>query len=236
VRATREEQAHLLPDLTIRVLRLEQKVSGSQDFETKDDLEDILAASAEQKLAQVRDRVSSALASGATHVAVLTYHIPLANFLADALKDLGPPVVLVTGESTRTTKKRRTVLDGARRADKCILVASMKSIGIGIDLTKFTRTLVAELYYAPAVVIQALGRFSRLSGKLPSQIDVLVFKNSAEEVCASVLMEKLDNLSRTMKQTGVERMFENALDGDDDETFFKRMQSVAQGHRSLLDD
>jgi hypothetical protein len=50
----------------------------------------------------------------------------------------------------------------------------MHSVGIGIDLTWAEEVILAELDYSTTAVLQALGRFSRLSGKRGVRVTVLL--------------------------------------------------------------
>lgn len=92
-------------------------------------------------------------------------------------RDGRPMVGIVTGEVPPAARDKLlqelgTCVSGA------VLSATMHSVGIGIDLTWAEEVILAELDYSPTAVLQALGRFSRLSGKRGVRITILLQEGS----------------------------------------------------------
>jgi hypothetical protein len=124
------------------------------------------------------------LANGALRQVVLTHRRDLAREIAESLgRRLGipnggsgvdvPRIGIVTGDippplRDRLLQELGSCVSGA------VLCATMHSVGIGIDLTWAEEVILAELDYSPTAVLQALGRFSRLSGKRGVRVTVLL--------------------------------------------------------------
>jgi len=206
-RVTKKEVAHLLPPLTINTIHIKCKRGESQ----RELLEDLSSASRKQHDIQLDTMVSRAGAEkiahaaqlvidnrkNATHIAVLTHFKDTANELAQLVeeklaKEKDPrPVIKVDGDIP--VKRRGRVLEDAKALDAVVLIATMHSINVGIDLTRFSIAAFAELYWRPVEMIQALGRFSRLSGTIPSTIYLLVLDGSLDEAIAAALHRKLSD-------------------------------------------
>jgi SNF2 family DNA or RNA helicase len=127
----------------------------------------------------------------------MTYFRSTARAITEALRKKGHNVFEVSG--ALDPHKRNEEIKKAIAAESAVLVATMKSTGIGIDLTKFTQAIFAELYYSPEVMEQALGRFSRMSGTLPSNVMLLVMEQTLDERIASRLHDKLEAINLAIK-------------------------------------
>jgi hypothetical protein len=98
----------------------------------------------------------------------------------------------------------------------------MHSIGIGIDLTFCQTALFAELYYRPETIIQALGRFSRLSGKVPTSCVIMIEKNTNDEIIGMKLGEKIQAINMAIEAGLTDTKLEavlNSTEGWEDELF-----------------
>lgn len=200
-RTTKKEVAHLLPSFDVRVLRIPQ---GGRAVEGEpvpaDALPGVFKKEGRAKLSHVLNWTEEALGS-ASHVAILTSFRPTSRFIAACIrtkrwaKDV--PVYVVNGDDP--ADKRAAAIRELKAQPRGVLVATMHSIGISIDLTFCTKALFAELYSRPERIIQALGRFSRLSGTVPSSCDFLVFEGGPDMKIAYALKTKTEALSELMK-------------------------------------
>lgn len=121
--------------------------------------------------------VGDALANGARRVVVLTHLRDSAVSISNSLKKLHGDALYVSSVSgAQDPGARDKVLQELARTQvsQAVLVATMHSVGIGIDLTWAEEVILAELDYSPTQVLQALGRFSRLSGKRGVRVTVLL--------------------------------------------------------------
>ena len=143
------------------------------------------------------------------HVAILTHLRETAWNWQDRLQKAGVPNVLcLTGDDS--TSKRAAALQALRGQREGLLVATMHSVGIGIDLTFCQRVLLIELDYTPEAIIQALGRFSRLCGNTPSHITICV-RNGTEEKKALLLSRKLEAINKAVKNSEMSTKLQAAL-------------------------
>lgn len=202
---------------------LRQRISCYAVFASKKEFAHLLPAfNVKQRRVPRGDRVEYTLdwlqehdASAETKFAIITYNIELVSKIEEKVRKEYPDyaVYAVTGQThniDETIKK-------AIAADKCILVASMKSIGTGIDLTAFPNALVVQLYWSLNVMKQLLGRFSRLSGKLPSSVELLTIGGTPDEIVASAVVRKIGAVNALLASGQTDEKLVSALDEEDDE-------------------
>lgn len=214
-RTTKAEIAHLLPPFDVDVLRV--KVGGKKSvINAEADVWAALYSNGIEKIPMVTEWAEDALESS-THISILTHHRDLANRIKTALEHRQDvPVYLATGEVG--AEKRNEILAMAKDAPRAIVVATIDAIGIGIDMTFTPQALFAELSYKLEAMIQALGRFSRLSGTVPSSCKILVAEGTIDEVIASKLEEKVKATNEAIKAGASESMLAASLgiqSGDD---------------------
>lgn len=202
--ATESEQEHLLPPKQVdRVWVDLEKLPEEGDLYANIDSIDFhsrfLKAHARRK-AEIGARLAAEDAAlGPT--ALLMYHRVGAEEAFKRLeKTLGPPGrwVLITGAkspSVRERKLREAATTGAN------LVVTMAAIKEGIDLTPWSRVVVAEFPYYPAVLLQVLKRFHRLNSPGPVRYTLLVGRGSVDETIYAVVEAKLTH-SRSVLQVG----------------------------------
>ena len=218
VRTTKTDVAHLLPAYDVHSLFVEPGARSeykkrSLTIRTGEDMEETLALAAVEKLGHIIEWVADATQS-TTHVAIMVYFRESATLIADALSAEGYNVTKLTGE--QPAHQRMKMLDEAKAADKSVIVCTMKSVGIGIDLTKYSQALFAELYYVPETIEQALGRFSRLSGTVPSSVTLMVMEGTLDEHIAHVLEDKLTALNQCVSEGATAASTREALGAQED--------------------
>lgn len=217
-RATKKQYAHLLPAFNVSSIYIQP--DSPRDYEGIMDayqtgrsheelVESILLRAGDEKIPHAIEWGILAKAR-ASHVCILTHQKKSARAIAEALD-----TTAVTGEMP--AKQRDAHLEKLKAAPQGILVATMHSIGIGIDLTSFTEVLFAELYWRPATVIQALGRFSRLSSKLPATCYFMVMESTMDEQMALRLEEKIADINKAIESGMSEEKLEGAFAVDEEE-------------------
>lgn len=189
-RVTKAEVAHLLPPFLVQL----QKVEPAKQIKFNN-IDDWLQRQGEAKFPFVQEWMEDAVETN-THICVLTHLRASAGSIATFARSFGMDVFEITGDET--PEARNAKLKAAKALPRAIIVATMHSVGIGIDLTFATAALFAELYWRPETVIQALGRFSRLSGKLPSSCTLLCLQGTIDETIARSLMRKIEDISRVV--------------------------------------
>lgn len=205
---TKQEVAHLLPPITIDLLRL----PASKGFLT---LADWRKNNAAVKLPTLVELVCTSEAQGSICVGV--YLRETVDAIVQALQDAGckRTVTKVTGEET-PQKRNETIAKAVQ--EKHVLVCTMHSMGTGIDsLANCSSVFVAELYDRPADVMQFFGRFHRLSTKEPVFIQILAVEGTKDEKIAMHLKEKEENISRLLKTDIAEEKFMEALTRSEEE-------------------
>lgn len=163
--------------------------------------------------------VVDAIRSGLPRLAILVYSVDFARHLAQTLstdrevKKLGRPIHLVTGEDVPDTRKRHGILRLAAESNS-ILVMSMKSGGVGINLPEFYHVLCAELYYGPNIVEQVFARFARLDSQQDTVIDVMIGSGLELSVCTT-LIAKLSAIHDMVRSNLIGNRLQAALENCD---------------------
>ena len=109
----------------------------------------------------------------------------------------------------------------AKRADLLVkagvagnsIACTIDSVGVAIDLTAWTEVYIAEMHYRPELMIQALGRFSRLSGREPATVYLMIAEGTEDEVIAQRLMNKLDAINKAVRAGDADTKLLAALGG-----------------------
>lgn len=199
-RATKKEWRHVLPPFLVSTRKIEGRKYASID--------EWLEKQGDDKLTAVKEWIDDA-AIEVTHCCILTHLRETAEKIAAQLKSSGYNTVCITGELDPETRSKQ--IDAAKKSSRAVLVATMHSVGIGIDLTKFTRALFAELYWRPETVIQALGRFWRLSSQEPASVEILCIKDSVDEQMAKNVLTKVTAINTVLPEGDSEARLEEAL-------------------------
>lgn len=205
-RTTKLEVAHLLPPFDVHYLEIRpgnpkefrsiQQDLGTNFRQHTEKVDFALMRAGQEKITAAIEWAKDALESQ-THVAICTHLKETARTIATGLESYTGGVFLVTGDTP--PEKRNELLARARECPRAVIVSTMHSVGIGIDLTFCPSACLAELYYRPETVIQLLGRFSRLSGTVPSSVTIMVVKGSIDEAIAFALQAKIEALNTVLK-------------------------------------
>jgi hypothetical protein len=211
-RVTKAEIAHLLPPFQVSLLRV-KAAKFIPVARQESELELFLYTAAQEKLPHIKEWVDDAVANGTSHVCVLTHLKDSARAIALALETKygarDTTVFCITGDQPPEHRNRELAL--AKASKKAIVVATMHSIGIGIDLTWCPQALFAELYWRPETMLQAAGRFSRLSGKVPSSVYMMVLEGTQDEAVANSLLMKFASINAAIQPGDGESKIESAL-------------------------
>ena len=235
--ATDEEIKGLLPPIRFQVVRVKPtKAFDLRSYLDNFDRRDLhnsrgrdaaVGACGLAKIDHVVELVKDALESGSSHISVMTHLKSTAYALESALGGLGVDIACVTGENTHKSRHREMAKLAAR--PKAIFVATMHSIGIGInELVSFPEVVYAELDYRPDEVVQSMKRYHRVSGQQPVRIRALILEGTLEERVAAVVARKLRDQKMVLDMGPAENALESGLSAKmSDEDFFARVQAAA---------
>lgn len=227
-RVTRAEIAHLLPSFDVRPIYIQLAgQSAPPVLSDHMDISETLYGYGLNKIAAVLEWYEGAK-EVATHVALLTHHKELARKLAKNFANADSPVVLLDGLDAA---KRAEAIAEAARLPSAIIIATMHSVGIGIDMTFCTRALCVELVDDLEIVLQAMGRFSRLSGTVPSSVEFLIAKGTIDEIIAEHTLAKLKDINGAMKAGQTDSVLAASLSQDRNRDWREELR-VAISHSS----
>ncbi len=211
-RVTRTEVSHLLPPLAIvkvdldpppAVLDFARRMTevgdevGDEPITTEPTATE-LRNLAELELTTIVDAtVAFALdkiAGGQRKLVVLTHLRRTAHAIGKQLCDR-IPTVTITGDIP--TARRDKLLVAARDSEESCVVATMHSVGVGIDtLATYPCVIYAELSHALEQMTQSLGRFGRLSSHEPTTVYLMTMRGTSGPRIADALASKVESAGR----------------------------------------
>ena len=179
--------------------------------------------------------VEEGLASGSTHISVMTHLKDTAKELSLALMGLGIPMALITGEDSH--KKRHAEIARLAAAPKALFIATMHSVSTGInELKNFHDVVYAELDYRPDEVVQSMKRYPRIGSKSNVRFRVPILEGTLEEKVAAIVARKLKDQDAVAPVGVLAGDLRGALDVKlTDDEFFARLQEAAarMGERDI---
>jgi len=206
-------------ELTARFTRMDQHM-GQMD--------DLVAKISAHKYSAVVSYVENLFEAEAHHVVIFTHLRATTEKLAGMLSKVKVPVYWVHGGDPST--KRHEIISKAKKEPRVILVATMHSTGLGINLQQFPQCLFAELSYSLTDMEQAAGRPHRLSSQEPVEIVFFIAQGTYEEGIAQCIREKIETNTRVISKSAASEHIEKGLGlGMTDAEFLKSMQAVAAG-------
>ncbi len=114
-----------------------------------------------------------------------------------------------------TPKARAKEIATSLEVQDAILIATMPSVGIGINtLIAYSDVLVGELYWVPAVVEQFLGRFHRLGSAHAVKVEILVLAKTPDERMAQTLERRLTQINSVLRSGTLAEKLEASLKAD----------------------
>jgi superfamily II DNA or RNA helicase len=141
------------------------------------------------KLARLRTLLEP-LRNSDERVLVFTHYVYPAEMIAVFLRSLGYRVGLYTGRVSEDDRK--TLVAEFTEADTQILVATITTAGIGLDLTRANHVVHFERHWNPAIEAQATDRAYRMGQTRVVHVHYLVTRNSIEDRIAVLLASKRD--------------------------------------------
>lgn len=186
------EVASLLPPIDMRT----QWISGGAGVVALSGGE-IVGEMQRAEDAKVRALVES-VAGDDRPVCVLSHRREMAERCAEALEAAGRSVVLAHGGTATKARLKRAEQAANGQLD---LVSTMHALGIGIDLTRYRKVIFVELYWVARTIIQAMGRFRRLSSD-PNErvvVDFLCQSDGPDVAMAAMLRRRIEDQKQLMR-------------------------------------
>jgi len=146
-----------------------------------------------QKVEPIEEFTRNLLEQGIPTV-LFTYHKEVISKYAALLKDFSPYVL-----DGSTSNKKKDEMQQAFQAGKGLLfIAQLTAGGVGIDLTRSSNVVLAELDWSPAVIQQAVDRCNRIGTKETTNIFYFVCDNSIDEHISSVVISKARDFKKVL--------------------------------------
>ena len=200
-RVTMNEVAHLLPPFRLQMVPYTPDFKYlNVDWGDEAALTTFLREAGNSKISKICEMVDEAFATPIDRLCAVVYHKEVGRTLTYTLCDAGYTVYYVDGDLAQDVRKEVIAQAVEDTSGKVVLVVTMASIGIGInDLVHFSNVILGELYWQPALIIQLLGRFYRLSSKEPVLVRAPVLKGTIDEAVALSLRKKMDDINQIVR-------------------------------------
>ncbi|MEO1444626.1 MAG: SNF2-related protein [Cyanobacteria bacterium J06635_11] len=187
-RVTADDVKMELPQITFQTLAVE---AGKT---TRDELAAGAAEVAGFKKVQPAIEWVEQHQSSASHLCVFTWHRSVAQKLAESLD-----TVAITGEMD--VQSRLDAVAQIAESPRGVVVATMASLGIGINLGFCKHLLFAQLYPRSERMLQALGRVSGLRAQAGTTVTFMTLENGADVRYAYLLAARLNAID-SVYETG----------------------------------
>lgn len=222
-RTTKREIAHLIPPWNVDVwpldLDIETDLLNPDEAASPDGLSMFKFKPIVEVIREQLEHVD--------HVFVGVKRLATAKAYGEADYGKGVATRVITGSKYPDADKRNIALEQAKNLPRCVTIATMDSVGIGINLTTYPVAIVAELDDSIEVMEQFLGRFSRIGGKVPSQVWLMVCEGTADERQAENIQKKVSE-KNAVEETGTSaEALEKALSRTEDPLESARRLSTA---------
>ena len=120
---------------------------------------------------------------------VFTQYLEMLDILEREMQKQGIGYALIQG----STKDRREQLRKFKEEENCkVFLASLKAVGVGVDLVSASVVIHYDRWWNPAVENQATDRVHRFGQKRGVQVYKLVTRHTVEEHIDSLINKKLD--------------------------------------------
>ena len=158
-----------------------------------------LDRAADAKLPECWEIIKNHIAEG-HRVVAFTWRRTVAEWLRDQAALAGSPVELIHGGVS--AHRRGLAISAAQAQESGLLVATLDSASVGIDLSYADVCVMVELDYKPHVLLQAEARLHRFGQVNPTLIQYVIAGGTTDEVVASVVIDKLDTFENVVGSTG----------------------------------
>lgn len=101
------------------------------------------------------------------------------TLIEEQLQELGMSSYQLTGSTP--PKERQEMTTAFNKGSRDVFLMSLKAGGVGLNLTGADTVILVDLWWNPAVELQAIGRAHRLGQDKPVQVFRLITKGSIEE-------------------------------------------------------
>jgi SWI/SNF-related matrix-associated actin-dependent regulator of chromatin subfamily A-like protein 1 len=199
----------------VRVISwVEMKKSGSRSSSrmatNKRELRAALDAAADAKLGPVmKTLVSEGYAPGGRVVAC--WRKAVCSMVAESYRAAGlMRVEIITGEVSQREREKRIA---RARSGEGILVVTIDSCSMGIDLTFASQCDVIEFVYEPWKLVQLEGRLHRFGQTKSTLFRYFAMAGSADELIISRVIGKLGNIEAIVGVTEEEKSLREKLSG-----------------------
>lgn len=199
-RVRKEDVARDLPPLTVGLRYIKPKRT-KLDWDDPQALDALLSLNSAGRIDATVDLIKEAHDSGQTHFVVFTYLRDTAAQLAGRFRALNLAVEVVDGGIPADVRHVPIV---RVREGGGVLVATIDSIGVSLDLTFAQTAVFCESHWQPGATSQALGRLQRLSSTHPVSCYFVVCEGTVEERKAAAFVRKQNELDAVIASGSAE--------------------------------
>ena len=139
------------------------------------------------KFAALEELLGVIVAEGESTL-VFSQFVECLTLIDTRLGELGVPTLFLHGKVP--ARRRATMVDAFQAGDVPVFLVSLKSGGVGLNLTRATHVVHVDRWWNPAVEDQATDRVHRIGQDHPVQVHRLVAEGTLEDRIAEVIEKK----------------------------------------------
>jgi hypothetical protein len=224
-RVTKAEIEHLMPPMTVDVLRVKPKRLNIEEmlafYQRRAEDPEASPFPTADRFKATQEYVKELRGSYGGPLMVLTYFRQSARDLASLL---GTTHVVTGSES----HQKRLDIVGKAASLGGIVVATMSSLLTALDLPMFSEVVYSELSHRPSDVSQSMNRYHSMNSQRDVHVAVIVLEGSPEEVIADTIAQRLSTVEKVVGSAATEKRLSEALAPSySDDDFFSKFREIA---------
>ena len=131
-----------------------------------------------EKFTVLQHRLLEIMSSGTHKVIIFSQFLKVLDYMKPWLKEAGIQFGVLTG---KTRKRDEVIISFNGDPDMKVLLVSLKTGGVGINLTAADYVFIMDPWWNPAVESQAMDRVHRIGQDKPVFVYKIIAKNTVEE-------------------------------------------------------
>ncbi len=195
LRRTKSDVKLQLPPRTRQIIDVPvpkgNMMSASEALTDNRALRKALDLAADGKLPQVIELVESH-AADEKNIVVFCHRRVVAEIICDSLRKNGVDAQVIHGGVSQKAR------DAIIKQEPRVIVATLDSTAVGIDLSFYDVAVFAELDWVPSKLLQGEARLHRFGQKNNVLVQYIIAMSTADEIISATILAKLDVFEKTI--------------------------------------
>jgi SNF2 family DNA or RNA helicase len=155
------------------------------------------ARTSEAKIPVVTQYISQLLKSGGDKFLVFAHHVTMLDAIEQCVVEANSGYMRIDG-STQSFERQERVVQFQQDPHTRVAILSLTAASTGLTLTAANKVVFAELYWTPALLLQAEDRVHRIGQTREVFVVYLLARGTVDDVIWPLIAEKLDVVGNTL--------------------------------------